>query len=124
MFDFELERGYTLCPRVIDKLPEGLCKLYKHLLAKATYKPRGELETGQVATTIWQLRKHHGSMNYSRYKMETAIGELEELGLIAWQRGRPGVPSIITLLNYDLLQKPKSYGKRNLAPNQPRTSTY
>lgn len=122
MFNYELERGYTMCPRAIDKLSEELCKIYKHLLAKATYKPRGELGTGQVMTTISQLRAHHRSMNFTKWKMESSLRKLEELELITWQRGRQQVPSLITILNYNTLQKPMNYGKGTPTLNQPRTN--
>ena len=123
MFNYELERGYTTCPRSIDKLSEELCKIFKHLLAKATYAPRGELETGQVMTTINQLRTHHRSMNFTKWKMEDCLQKLEGLELITWQRGGRKIPSVITILNYDMLQKPANYGKKRPTLNQPYSNS-
>ncbi len=123
VFDYEMERGYIIVPRSIDKLPEDLRIIFKYLLSKATYRdrPSRNLEIGQVTITIDQLRDNHKSMNYSKYKMENVIKQLEKMELITWKRGRPNVPSVITITGYKTIQNTINYGLNSLTPDSPQT---
>lgn len=100
-------------PRSFEKLPKDIRKIMRHLLYKATWDKRDSraLEIGQIKITMDQLVDDVDGLEITSRQMRTRINKMEEMELISYAPGRRDVPSIITIVGYDIHQNTANYGK-------------
>ena len=115
-FEIDYSRGCVVTPRSFDKLRLDYQIVLKHLISKATYKPRihqksgKKLEAGQVLTTITDLVQVFELIGFTRKKIRLVLSGLEELKLIeinSLNNVKQG--KVITIINYERFTRVNSY---------------
>ena len=125
-----IEGGYYLKARKVQeswiaKAPPHIREIWDFFLLKANYKDCGEIKRGQLLTTYSEIQEGlawfvgYRKETYKKHHCEIAMKALTRERMIATAKTTRGM--VITVLNYDKYQDPKSYERYSENDNETTT---